>query len=334
MSITIGTAARQRADLAGGGETLLRVDHNAEDDLIASLIGAARGRRSGHWSRPNRTSGARELDIWRRDAAQGACLGSVRSPTSSPCGCWPMARGVIDPERYRLEGNRDRPRLVFPSGFPSTLRSAGGIEIEYDCGYADEASDLPVALRVATMQIVACSTNCVRAKAPYRDGAGADAPVQCAGAAMSESSALFARQVKLQRPRASPMRSAAPPSYGPMKASLGAGRCRRRAKPSPSMHALGRAYRVTINRRDDVRAGWRIAWGAALRTPALPTRARRAFSLCVRRRGCEAETDAFPPRASVRRRLGTATCRRLSPIASTDEPPPDLTFPYVTIGRF
>jgi uncharacterized phiE125 gp8 family phage protein len=62
---------------------------------------------------------------------------------------------VIDPERYRLEGNRDRPRLVFPSGFPSTLRSAGGIEIEYDCGYADEAGDLPIALRVATLQIVA-----------------------------------------------------------------------------------------------------------------------------------------------------------------------------------
>ena len=36
-----------------------------------------------------------------------------------------------------------------------TLRQIGGIEIEYDCGYADEATDLPVALRLAIMQIVA-----------------------------------------------------------------------------------------------------------------------------------------------------------------------------------
>ncbi len=44
---------------------------------------------------------------------------------------------------------------MFPPGLPATLRSAGGIEIEYDAGYAEDAADLPVALRLATLQIAA-----------------------------------------------------------------------------------------------------------------------------------------------------------------------------------
>ena len=35
------------------------------------------------------------------------------------------------------------------------LWAIGGNEIEYECGYADEPEDLPIALRLATLQIVA-----------------------------------------------------------------------------------------------------------------------------------------------------------------------------------
>jgi len=97
------------------------------------------------------------LDIWRRDAVGGAALsvGPVTNVVAVRLLANNGAQSVIDAERYRLDGNRDRPRLVFPAGFPATLRSAGGIEIEYDAGYADEAGDLPIALRLATLQIVA-----------------------------------------------------------------------------------------------------------------------------------------------------------------------------------
>ena len=136
----------------------LRVDHNSEDTLIASLIGAAREAVEAGIGRALVTRRVREnLDIWRRDAVNGAVLGL--GPVTNVVAVRLLgnngAQSVIDPERYRLEGNRDRPRLVFPSGFPATLRSAGGIEIEYDCGYADEASELPIALRLATLQIAA-----------------------------------------------------------------------------------------------------------------------------------------------------------------------------------
>lgn len=157
MSITIVTPPASEPISLAEAKLFLRVDHNAEDSLIATLIGAAREAVEAGCGRALITRRVREsLDIWRRDAVGGAVLGT--GPVGDVIAVRLLAdngsQSVIDPERYRLEGHRDRPRLVFPPGMPATLRSAGGIEIEYDAGYADDAADLPVALRVATMQIV------------------------------------------------------------------------------------------------------------------------------------------------------------------------------------
>jgi uncharacterized phiE125 gp8 family phage protein len=158
MTITVVTPPASEPVSLAEAKLFLRVDHNAEDSLIASLIGAAREAVEAGCGRALVTRRVREsLDIWRRDAVNGAVLslGPVTNVVAVRLLANNGAQSVIDPERYRIEGNRDRPRLVFPSGFPATLRSAGGIEIEYDCGYADEAADLPIALRLATFQIAA-----------------------------------------------------------------------------------------------------------------------------------------------------------------------------------
>jgi uncharacterized phiE125 gp8 family phage protein len=158
MSITVVTPPASEPVSLAEAKLFLRVDHNAEDSLIATLIGAAREAVEAGIGRALITRRAREsLDIWRRDAVNGAVLGlgPVTNVVAVRLLANNGAQSVIDPDRYRLESNRDRPRLVFPAGFPATLRSAGGIEIEYDCGYADEASDLPIALRLATLQILA-----------------------------------------------------------------------------------------------------------------------------------------------------------------------------------
>lgn len=157
MSIAIVDPPASEPVSLAEAKLFLRVDHNAEDDLIASLIGAAREAVEAGIGRALVMRRVREnLDIWRRDAVNGANLGlgPVTNVVAVRLLANNGAQSVIDPERYRLEGNRDRPRLVFPSGFPSTLRSAGGIEIEYECGYADDPADLPIALRLATLQIV------------------------------------------------------------------------------------------------------------------------------------------------------------------------------------
>jgi uncharacterized phiE125 gp8 family phage protein len=158
MPITIVTPPESEPVSLSEAKLFLRVDHDAENELIETLIGAAREAVEAGIGRALITRRVREgLDIWRRDAVGGATLGlgPVTNVVAVRLLANNGAQSVIDPERYRLEGNRDRPRLVFPAGFPATLRSAGGIEIEYDAGYADGPGDLPIALRLATLQIVA-----------------------------------------------------------------------------------------------------------------------------------------------------------------------------------
>jgi uncharacterized phiE125 gp8 family phage protein len=158
MSIIVITPPASEPISLAEAKLFLRIDHGVEDSLIASLIGAAREAVEAGIGRALITRRVREsLDIWRREALNGAVLGL--GPVTNVVAVRLLAdngsQSVIGPERYRLEGERDRPRLVFPPGVPATLRSVGGIEIEYDAGFAVAAADLPVALRLATLQIVA-----------------------------------------------------------------------------------------------------------------------------------------------------------------------------------
>lgn len=158
MSIVVVTPPASEPVSLAEAKLFLRIDHASEDDLIAALIGAAREAVEAGCGRALITRRVREsLDIWRRDAVGGAVLGL--GPVSDVIAVRLLAdngsQSVIGPDRYRLEGHRDRPRLVFASGVPATLRTAGGIEIEYDAGFTDDAAELPLALRIATLQIVA-----------------------------------------------------------------------------------------------------------------------------------------------------------------------------------
>ena len=157
MTITIVTPPAAEPISLAEAKLFLRVDQAAEDSLITTLIGAARGAVEVGCGRALITRRVREsLDIWRRDSVGGAVLGvgpvtnivAVRLIASNG------AQSVIDPARYRLEGGGDRPRLVFEAGVPATLRSAGGIEVEYDAGFAPDAASLPVGLRLSTLHVV------------------------------------------------------------------------------------------------------------------------------------------------------------------------------------
>lgn len=157
MSIIVVTPPASEPVSLVEAKLFLRVDHDDEDSLIETLIGAAREAVETGSGRALIKRRVREnLDIWRRDAVGGALLGlgpathieAVRllAPNGS--------QSVIEPDRYRLEGGRDRPRLVFEAGMPAILRGAGGVEIEYDAGFADTPEALPISLRLAVMQVV------------------------------------------------------------------------------------------------------------------------------------------------------------------------------------
>lgn len=176
MSITVITPPASEPVSLAEAKLFLRVDQDAEDDLIATLIVAAReGVETGCGRALIKRRVRESLDIWRQDAVGGAVLGL--GPVSGVTVVRLLAdngsESVIDPERYRLEGGRDRPRLVFAAGVPATLRTAGGIEVEYDAGFADDATGVPIALKVATMQIVTALYEARQGAAPIPDSARA-----------------------------------------------------------------------------------------------------------------------------------------------------------------
>lgn len=157
MTITIITPPALEPVSLAEAKLFLRIDQNAEDALISTLIAAARSAVETGCGRALITRRVREsLDIWRRDAVGGAVLGL--GPVTNIVAVRLIASGgaqsVIDPTRYRLEGAGDRPRLVFEAGVPATLRSAGGIEIDYDAGYAPDAPSVPAALRLSMLHVV------------------------------------------------------------------------------------------------------------------------------------------------------------------------------------
>ncbi len=155
--VTVTPPAGEPVSLAEA-KLFLRVDHGADDALIQTLIAAARGAVEAGCGRALITRRVREsLDIWRTDARGGAVLGlgPVKAVHVVRLIAQNGSESVIDPARYRLDGAGDRPRLVFESGLPMTLRAIGGVEIEYDAGLADEAAALPTALRLAALHIIA-----------------------------------------------------------------------------------------------------------------------------------------------------------------------------------
>lgn len=176
MSVSVITPPASEPVSLAEAKLFLRIDQNAEDDLIAILISAAREAVEAGCGRALIKRRVREsLDIWRRDAVGGAVLGA--GPVSSIVTVRLLAangsESVIDSDRYRLEGSYDRPRLVFEAGVPATLRSAGGIELEYDAGYAEAAADLPVALRLAVLQVIAALYEARQGEAQIPDAARA-----------------------------------------------------------------------------------------------------------------------------------------------------------------
>ncbi len=176
MTITTLTPPASEPVTLSEAKLFLRVDHTSEDALLTTLIAAAREAVEVACGRALITRRVREsLDIWRRDSVAGALLGL--GPVTNIVAVRLIAdngsQSVIDPSRYRLEGAGDRPRLVFEAGVPATLRSAGGIEIDYDAGYAASAASLPVALRLAALQVIGALYEARQGETPIPEAARA-----------------------------------------------------------------------------------------------------------------------------------------------------------------
>ncbi|MES1202457.1 MAG: head-tail connector protein [Pseudomonadota bacterium] len=171
MSITIVTPPANEPVSLAEAKLFLRVDHDAEDDLVAALIVAARQAVEA-WAR--RALITRRIietkDQWCVDALDAvrlrlapiAALHEIR-----------VSGDVVPAETYALDAAHDPPRLRFSISPPSPSAAIAGIEIEYDAGYGANAQDVPEALRQAVRLALA---------AAYEDRAGAIALPEAARA--------------------------------------------------------------------------------------------------------------------------------------------------------
>lgn len=127
----------------------LRVDHGAEDDLIAGHIRAARETVEALTGLALITRTVREtLDAWRLDEDGAQAL---------------AARPALLARAVRVDGEAlpagayglDPRRLSFAAPPPAPTRALNGVEIDYDAGFGATAAETPEPLRQAILMLVA-----------------------------------------------------------------------------------------------------------------------------------------------------------------------------------
>ncbi|HKJ61469.1 MAG TPA: head-tail connector protein [Hyphomicrobiales bacterium] len=135
-----------------------RIDTDAEDTLISSLILAARlhieqkldlALVSQNWSL--------YLDAWPDGAHVELPLAPLINVQSIRTYNAADEATIVDPENYSIDTASRRPRVAFNSGIsrPIPGRPVNGIEIAFTAGYGAAADDVPMPIRQALKMLVA-----------------------------------------------------------------------------------------------------------------------------------------------------------------------------------
>lgn len=135
----------------------LRVEHDADDELIAALIAAARVQLEAQTRRALITQTWRLVrDVW----PAGGVLPILPVPLRevSAIGVYDAAGmlQMLDVEDFPIDTVSAPATLAFERGaMPAPGRPNGGIEIDIVAGYGDDASDVPEPFRQAIRLLVA-----------------------------------------------------------------------------------------------------------------------------------------------------------------------------------
>ena len=133
----------------------LRIDHSSEDDLISSLIRAAR-------EEVEATTGLAMIDQdWRLVLdgipPNGLVLlrrGPIRALAAVTAYGADGEASLIAATDYQLDALSRPARLHFDT-VPGDLRTLNGIEIDFTAGYCEAATDVPDPLKRAVLMLVA-----------------------------------------------------------------------------------------------------------------------------------------------------------------------------------
>ncbi|WP_116652871.1 head-tail connector protein [Pelagibacterium sediminicola] len=133
----------------------LRVDDDAEDGLIESLITAARVHIEGVTGRALLEQSWRLVrDDWPANGIVMLPVGPVQSLDEIRTYDEHGEPHIIDTEGALLDGHGIPPRVVLPGNRPS-IRERLGVEIDYTAGYGKAPEDVPADLIQALLTLVA-----------------------------------------------------------------------------------------------------------------------------------------------------------------------------------
>ena len=133
----------------------LRVSHASEDDLIASLIRAARDEvEKATGTALIDQSWRMTLDRWPRNAVATIARHPVKQILSVTAFGRDGAATLVDPGAYTLDALSRPARLHF-DGRPAADRVMNGIEIDFSAGFGEAGTDVPDLLKRAILMLVA-----------------------------------------------------------------------------------------------------------------------------------------------------------------------------------
>lgn len=140
-------------------KAFLRVEHGADDDLIALLIKAARSEVESATCRAMITQSWRiVLDHWPASGLIVAPISPLRSITTARVRASDGSASSIDLSAFTLDTVRLPGRIRFDRAAVSEPgQPIAGIEIEITAGHGETAASVPEPLRQAMRLLIACS---------------------------------------------------------------------------------------------------------------------------------------------------------------------------------
>jgi uncharacterized phiE125 gp8 family phage protein len=136
----------------------LRVDTDAEDTLIQSLIMASRLHIEAALDLALITQTWRhQLDRWPRARSLNLPLRPVQSLSAVRVFDTDDESETLESNAFILDGTSNAARLILSGSaiLPVPTRAANGIEIDFVAGYGDEPSDVPQPIRQALLLLTA-----------------------------------------------------------------------------------------------------------------------------------------------------------------------------------
>ncbi|MCW2307895.1 head-tail connector protein [Rhodobium gokarnense] len=134
----------------------LRLDEDADDALVESLIAAARAHVERVTNRRLMTQEWRlQFDAVRDDGRLDLAVSPVLSVDAVRVYDRDGTPSVIDEDAYEADIVSVPARIAFAEGLPRPGRRLGGIEVDVTAGYGAAATEVPAPLRHAVKMLVA-----------------------------------------------------------------------------------------------------------------------------------------------------------------------------------